>query len=145
MTATIALEKPLRLPLSPQQLASINDHLRRLSPDAILSWAIEYLPNLYQTTAFGLTGLVALDMLSHLTSSPPPLIFLDTLYHFKETLELVDEVKSRYGVPVHIYKPTGCENAHDFEQKYGERLWEVNENTYDFLVKVTFVLNFSHS
>jgi phosphoadenosine phosphosulfate reductase len=47
---------------------------------------------LHQTTAFGLTGLVALDVLSKLTSSPPSLVFLNTLYHFLETYELVEEI-----------------------------------------------------
>lgn len=75
-------------------------------------------------------------MLSKITTSPPPLIFLDTLYHFPETYELVEEVKRRYNVPVNVYKPEGCETAQDFERKYGEKLWETNEDVYDFYVKV---------
>ncbi|KAJ8087006.1 3'-phosphoadenylsulfate reductase [Marasmius tenuissimus] len=131
-----SVSEPLQLPLSPATLDAINTHLSELQPDEILRWAIEYLPNLYQTTAFGLTGLVAIDMLSKITSSPPPLIFLDTLYHFKETYELVEEVKKKYDQPIHIYKPEGCETVQDFEARYGERLWEVDEDTYDFAVKV---------
>ncbi|KAF5393158.1 hypothetical protein D9757_001174 [Collybiopsis confluens] len=129
------LQKPLQLPLTPDLLAIINAHLSELQPEKILQWAIEYLPGLHQTTAFGLTGLVAIDMLSKLTTSPPPLIFLDTLYHFKETYELVEEVKAKYQVPVQVYKPEGCETVQDFEAKYGERLWERDEDTYDFAVE----------
>lgn len=128
--------KPLALTLSQSDLAKINAYLSPLTPEEILKWGIEYLPNLYQTTAFGLTGLVAIDMLSKITTSPPPLIFLDTLYHFQETYELVGEVKSRYGVPVHVYKPEGCVTVQDFEAKFGERYWEVDEANYDFVVKV---------
>ncbi|KAF8958485.1 Phosphoadenosine phosphosulfate reductase family-domain-containing protein [Flammula alnicola] len=128
--------KPLLLPLSASDLSKINVYLSPLTPQEILQWGLEYLPNLYQTTAFGLTGLVAIDMLSKLTSSPPPLIFLDTLYHFQETYELVEEVKKKYGVPVHVFKPAGCETTQDFEEKYGERHWEVDEANYDFVVKV---------
>ncbi|KAG7097377.1 hypothetical protein E1B28_004727 [Marasmius oreades] len=131
-----SITKPLQLPLSSATLAAINGYLSELQPDEILQWAIEYLPDLYQTTAFGLTGLVAIDMLSKITTSPPPLIFLDTLYHFKETYALVDEVRERYNQPIHVFKPEGCETMQDFEAKYGERLWEVDENTYDFAVKV---------
>ncbi|KAH9948817.1 phosphoadenylyl-sulfate reductase [Amylocystis lapponica] len=128
--------KPLQTPLPEEELNRINTFLRDLTPEDILRWAIDHLPGLHQTTAFGLTGLVAIDMLSKTTSSPPPLIFVDTLYHFPETYELVEDVKQRYGVPVHVYKPEGCESVEDFERTYGEKLWEKDEQTYDYLVKV---------
>jgi len=130
------LPKPLNLPLLEGQLEIINAHLFPMTPEEVLRWAIEYLPGLYQTTAFGLTGLVAIDMLSKISQSPPPLIFLDTLYHFPETYELVDEVRRRYNCLIHVYKPAGCESASDFETKYGQNFWGRNESTYDFLVKV---------
>ncbi|KAH7887468.1 Phosphoadenosine phosphosulfate reductase family-domain-containing protein [Phlebopus sp. FC_14] len=131
-------DTPLQLPLAPETLAAINDHLRPLEPQQILQWAIHHLPGLYQTTAFGLTGLVAIDMLSKIAvpSPPPPLIFIDTLYHFPETYELVAEVENRYGVKVQVFKPEGCETVQDFEKKWGEKFWEKNEDTYDFAVKV---------
>lgn len=135
---------PIHLPVegrvSEEQLGLINAHLSRLSPSEILQWGVENLPNLYQTTAFGLTGLVGIDMLSHITLSPPPLIFIDTLYHFQETLELVDEVRKQYGTDVTVYKPDGCETVEDFEQKYGETLWETSDEVYDWVVKVRFAL-----
>jgi phosphoadenosine phosphosulfate reductase len=126
----------LQLPLTPEQLAAINGQLSPLPPQEILAWALENLPNLYQTTAFGLTGLVTIDMLSQLSASPPPLIFLDTLYHFNETLDLVERVKRRYGTPIHVFRPAGVQTASEFERVYGERLWEREEDRYDYLVKV---------
>ena len=129
-------EKPLSLPIAPEELERINAYLRDQTPEDILAWAVEHVPGLFQTTAFGLTGLVAIDMLSKITQSPPPLIFVDTLYHFKETYELVEEVKTRYGRDVAVYKPKDCETAADFEKKYGEKLWETDESMYDYLVKV---------
>ncbi|KAI5893644.1 Phosphoadenosine phosphosulfate reductase CysH-type [Schizophyllum commune H4-8] len=113
-----------------------NEKLSPELPEDILRWGIKNLPGLFQTTAFGLTGLCTIDMLSKLTDTPPHLIFIDTLYHFKETYELVEEVKKRYNIPIHIYKPEGCETVEEFEKKYGEKLWETNEELYDFLVKV---------
>lgn len=130
------LLKPLPLPLTTEQLSEINAHLSTLTPQQILAWAIDHLPDLFQTTAFGLTGLVAIDMLSKLTSSPPPLIFIDTLYHFDETYELVQEVERKYGVKVNVFKPDGCETVQDFEKTHGERFWEVSEDAYDYWVKV---------
>jgi phosphoadenosine phosphosulfate reductase len=131
---------PLQLPLSPQHLDAINRDLRTLSPTQILQWALQNLPGLYQTTAFGLTGLVGIDMLSKLTPTPPPLIFLDTLYHFQDTLDLVDQVKQRYPIDIHVYKPYFCETPQDFEALHGQRLWETDEDTYDYLVKVSLPL-----
>jgi len=83
-----------------------------------------------------LTGLAGTDMLSKLTSNPPDLIFIDTLYHFKETLDLKDAVREKYGVQVYVYGPDGASVAHELEAKYGERLWETDEDLYDYVAKV---------
>lgn len=131
------LDGPLQVPVAEELLAKINEYLRPQTPEEILKWATENITGLYQTTAFGLTGLVAIDVLSKITTNPPPLIFVDTLYHFQETYELVEEVKKRYNVPVTVYKPEGCETVSDFEKKYGEKLWERDEELYDFAVKVS--------
>lgn len=77
-------------------------------------------------------------MLSKLTSNPPPLIFVDTLYHFKETLQLVEEVERKYGKKVIVYKPEDCETTEDFEKKHGQKLWERDEESYDYHVKVIY-------
>lgn len=135
----VVMSKPATPTISPENLAEINEHLRPLDPPQILEWALAHLPQLYQTTAFGLTGVVAIDMLSKIPPGPtgqPPLIFIDTLYHFPETYALVAEVEKRYGLKVNVFKPNGCENVADFENKWGERLWARDEDTYDFAVKV---------
>ena len=65
------------------------------------------------------------------------LIFLDTLYHFQETLDLVEKVRERYPFKnINIFKPADVSTTAEFEKKYGERLWEKDENQYDFIVKV---------
>ncbi|MCO5610428.1 hypothetical protein L7F22_064665 [Adiantum nelumboides] len=42
-------------------LPSINEQLREATHEQILEWAIDNLPGLYQTTAFGVTGCVTMD------------------------------------------------------------------------------------
>jgi phosphoadenosine phosphosulfate reductase len=64
------------------------------------------------------------------------LIFLDTLYHFEQTYDLVERVRSRYGATIHIYKPQGVETAEEFTAKHGEKLWETNDELYDYVAKV---------
>ncbi|KAJ5114722.1 hypothetical protein NUU61_000481 [Penicillium alfredii] len=121
-------------------LQFLNRQLQFLEPQDILRWCITSLPHLFQTTAFGLTGLVTLDMLSKLEVPRPQmvdLVFLDTLHHFSETLSLVDRVRERYpNNNVHVFKPAGAHTAAEFEAKYGSRLWEVDDQLYDWVAKV---------
>jgi phosphoadenosine phosphosulfate reductase len=65
-----------------------------------------------------------------------PLIFLDTLYHFPETLQLAKKASTHYNAPLHTFKPIDCETVEDFEAQHGQNLWETDEDSYDYLVKV---------
>ena len=106
----------------------------------ILRWCITTIPSLFQTTSFGLTGLVIRDMLSKMTIPRPQMvdiIFFDTLHHFPETLALLDEVRSRYPLATfHIYKPEKVESAEEFARKHDDKLWETNGDLYDWIAKV---------
>lgn len=65
------------------------------------------------------------------------LIFLDTLHHFPETLALVDRVREKYpNINVHVYKPADANSEEEFAKKYGSRLWETNDQYYDYVAKV---------
>ncbi|KAF9888387.1 hypothetical protein FE257_008665 [Aspergillus nanangensis] len=121
-------------------LQFLNRQLQFLEPQDVLRWCVTSLPHLFQTTAFGLTGLVTLDMLSKLDVPRPQmvdLVFLDTLHHFKETHALVDKVRKRYPLNnIHVYKPKGLETEEEFAKKYGSRLWERDDQFYDWVAKV---------
>lgn len=108
--------------------------------EEILRWCLVTLPNLYQETAFGLSGLVTIDMLSKLKGpiqSSGELIFMDTLHHFQETLDLVERVRTKYpNTKLHVYQPKDASTAEEFSARYGERLWETNDELYDYTAKV---------
>ncbi|KAI0522079.1 Phosphoadenosine phosphosulfate reductase family-domain-containing protein [Xylaria bambusicola] len=133
---------PPKVKLTELHLKHLNEQFEKLSPQDILRTSKLLFPNLYQTTAFGLTGLVTLDMLSKFHAetpgaSPVEVIFLDTLYHFQETHQLIERVKERYpGIQVHTFLPNGCSTASEFEERYGNKLWEFNSERYDYLAKV---------
>ncbi|KAF9094507.1 hypothetical protein BGX29_006157 [Mortierella sp. GBA35] len=166
---------PYSATFTPAHLKFINAKLEKLTPEKIIEWAMISLPGLIQTTAFGPTGLVILDMINRIhidqqsaanvhptpaSSSaseddasedeghnfkksgyntqrhPVPLIFIDTLYHFQETLDLAQQVQDHYNIPLKVYKPLNCETTADFESQYGQRLWENDDLSYDYLVKV---------
>ncbi|CAK7245778.1 MAG: 3'-phosphoadenylsulfate reductase [Sporothrix thermara] len=138
-----------RVSLTPEHLRHLNKQLENMEPMDILRFAKIFFPNLYQTTAFGLTGLVTIDLLSKMDQESTSqdgaepakkhsvdLIFLDTLYHFDETYDLVERVRARYpGITIHTFKPDGFETAAQFEETYG-RLYELSEEMYDYLAKV---------
>lgn len=125
---------------TPSHLKFLNEQLSKLSAQEVLRWAITTLPGLWQTTAMGLTGMVSLDILSKLNgdgSHPVPLMFIDTLYHFEETLQLADRIRARYPkANLTTYRPRHWKTAAEFEAAKGKKLWEVDETLYDYLVKV---------
>ncbi|KAJ1972171.1 3'-phosphoadenylsulfate reductase [Dimargaris xerosporica] len=167
--------------LTGEALSVLNQRLALLEPTQILEWACLTFPQVYQSTAFGPSGLVITDLLHNLrvqwalkhgaapralaeptteavatsldeitpsdsatlpqavTLASPfevPLIFLDTLYHFAETLALVDQVRQRYQATIHMYRPAQCETRAAFEAQFGSELWHAEEAMYDYLVKV---------
>lgn len=128
-------------------LEAINRKLGEADPVEIIEWAIDHLPGLYQTTAFGITGCITVDMISRIseqraakTGQPAkhlvPLIFVDTLYHFPQTLDLAHKAAKHYNADMHVYYPPGTNTVREFEDKWGAQLWERDEDTYDYLVKV---------
>ena len=91
----------------------------------------------FQLSSFGPTGLVTLDLLSRSgLLDRVPVVFIDTLYHFQETYDLVERVKARYpNMRLHVYKPKGCATQADFEAKYGEKLWERVPSKFAYYTK----------
>lgn len=131
-----------QLALTKFHVEHLNKQMSRMSALDRLRFAMFMFPNLYQSTAFGLTGLVTMDMLAKLQAESPEspaidTIFLDTLYHFKETYDLIDRVKAKFpNLAIHIYRPDGAETTAEFEEKYGEGLYDMAEELYDWIAKV---------
>ncbi|KAK6455336.1 Phosphoadenosine phosphosulfate reductase [Scheffersomyces xylosifermentans] len=144
MTVTAVPQQIVQL--TPEHLKFLNEKLQYLTPQEIIQWTLITFPNLYQTTAFGLTGLVTVDMISKLKTAgqgesgegahPIDLIFIDTLHHFPQTYDLVANIQKKYNPKIHIFKPLNVETEQEFTAEYGDSLWETNDSYYDFLVKV---------
>lgn len=128
--------------LSKPYLDFLNAQLETMDPIEILRFTKILFPKVHQSTAFGLTGLATIDMLSKIQrdwphSPPVDLFFLDTLYHFDETYQLIERVKERYPeIKVQVFKPYGAETAEEFEEKYGEKVYETESELYDWVAKV---------
>jgi len=86
-------------------LASQSLELEDASPQDILRWTVErFAPRFTMATAFGPEGMVLIHMLAEIAPDTP-LFNLDTGYQFRETLELREEVKRRYGIEVELKRP----------------------------------------
>ncbi len=84
-------------------------------------------------SAFGPTSLVLIHLLSELDLRIP-VLFIDTLHHFPETLDLAERVRERYGLDLRVFRPTATRA--EFEARYGERLWERDLDLYQQVTKV---------
>src|SRR5712664_87530 len=86
-------------------LAIANERLADKSPQEILRWAVNhYHPRLTMATAFGAEGCCLIHMLAEI--EPEVRIFnLDTGYQFKETMELRERIRQRYGIDVELIQP----------------------------------------
>jgi phosphoadenosine phosphosulfate reductase len=65
------------------------------SAQDIIQWAMKNHPNLVMTSAFNLNGTVLLDLAVQ-AGYQGEVIFVDTGYHFQETIETRDRVQDRY-------------------------------------------------
>ncbi|KAJ2615878.1 3'-phosphoadenylsulfate reductase [Coemansia sp. RSA 1804] len=123
------------LQLDESQLKHINDKLSRLEPKQILEWAAITFGRLFQETAFGPSGCVITDI-AHAQGISVPVIFVDTLHNFTETLDLAQRSQEHYGFQLHVFKPEGCATREDFVAKFGDELWRRDDVVYDYSVKV---------
>ena len=118
-------------------LEALNERFEMCSPQEILAWAVKNIPSgLVQSSSFSL--LVITDMLyRELQPNPPvPVIFLDTLHHFSETLATVERAKDRYNLDVRAYRALGVSNREEFAAVYGDELWAQDITRFHYVTKV---------
>lgn len=120
-------------------LDELNRRFETASPQDILAWCVENIPaGFVQTSAFNVDDLVITDILYRQLKSaqPVPVIFLDTLYHFKQTLELVEKAKEIYGLNLQVYKMPGIETREAFVATYGDALWDTDIAKFHDVTKI---------
>lgn len=129
------VELPVRRPLDEHDWNRLNHELAGARPEEILALALdEFAPGrIALVSAFGPTSLVLIDML-HGMGRDVPVVFVDTLHHFPETLELVERARQRYDLDLRVYRP--AESREEFEARYGPRLWERDLELYQKVAKV---------
>jgi phosphoadenosine phosphosulfate reductase len=100
----------LPLPLAefhpdPGDLDELSDRFEGAHPREILAWAFEYIPDLAIGTSFQLGGLINI-FLAREVVAPVKVLFLETGFHFPETLEFRDRLVDEWGLDMINTVPT---------------------------------------
>lgn len=131
-TASLA---SLRQFVAQLDLDQLNFQFAEATPQDVLTWCVRHIPEgLVQTTSFSL--LAVTHMLYSELSHPVPIIFLDTLHLFPETLETAQKAKSIYNLDLHTYRVLGADSAESFATRYGHQLWAEDVDRFYALTKV---------
>jgi phosphoadenosine phosphosulfate reductase len=120
-------------------LDALNKRFNTAYPKEILRWCVENIPTgLVQTSAFNVDDMVITDILYRdlKPTTPVPVLFLDTLYHFPQTLELVAKAKEIYHLDLQTYKTLEADSRDAFAAKYGEALWDTDITQFHHITKI---------
>ncbi|MCP6759375.1 MAG: phosphoadenosine phosphosulfate reductase [Fischerella sp. CENA71] len=118
-------------------LEQLNQKYENAHPSEILAWSVENVPTgLVQTSAFNVDDMLITDILYRELKHPVPVIFLDTLFHFRESLELVEKAKQVYDLDLKVYKIPDVDTREAFAAKYGDELWDKDIAQFHHLTKI---------
>ncbi|MDR1385669.1 MAG: phosphoadenylyl-sulfate reductase [Planctomycetaceae bacterium] len=103
-----------------------NTKLAASEPEEILRWAVDvYASKLTMATALGNSGCVILSILAKLKTKIP-IFNLDTGYQFPETLELLEQINSKYGLDV--CRKTPELSVEEYESQNGGAVYRTDTN-----------------
>lgn len=120
-------------------LKKLNQKFEKAHPKDILAWCVENIPTgLVQTSAFNVDDILVTDLLYRelQPSQPVPVIFLDTLHHFPQTLELVAKAQEIYHLDLRVYKVPDMDSRAAFAARYGEALWDSDIAKFHEVTKI---------
>jgi phosphoadenosine phosphosulfate reductase len=99
-------------------LSSLNDRLEAASAETILEWVWSIFgTDAAATSSFQTQSVPLLHLISR-TVPDLPVLFLDTGFHFPETLEFRDQLDEKFGLNVRSLEPRLGHAG--FREKYGE-------------------------
>ncbi len=109
---------------SDEELAELNAEFQRLPASKIIQWAVDsFAPHLCLTAS--MTDAVLIDLAVKVDPGIE-VVFIDTGYHFPETLETVEEVRRHYGLNLRMMTVARQEEA----------LWQADPENCCSAVKV---------
>lgn len=101
-------------------LKAKNDEFETADAADIIRWTFQTFPGqVFTTTAWQRNGMVLLDMARRFDADIP-VLFIDTGYHFNETLSYALEMTARYRLNLVVCKPKPTRD--EFEAEHGAKL-----------------------
>jgi phosphoadenosine phosphosulfate reductase len=120
----MAMAPPRTTELSPTDMAKLNESFETAPASEIIRWAVDTFHPHFALTA-SMTDAVLIDLAVKVEPSIE-VVFIDTGYHFPETLETVEVVRRRYGLNLRMMTVP----HHD------EELWKVDPENCCSAIKV---------
>src|SRR3954469_26045397 len=109
---------------SDEELAELNQEFERLPASKIIQWAVDsYAPHLCLSAS--MTDAVLVDLAVKVFPAIE-VVFIDTGYHFPETLETVEQVRRHYGLNLRMMTVA----------RQSEELWQADPENCCSAVKV---------
>ncbi len=106
----------------PYEVDKLNARFLETETREILEWCLQELaPDLALTSSFQVSGVVLLDIL-HRLNPDIPVYFIDTGYHFPETLEFKDKICKDFRLSLRTIRPDISRS--EAESKYGRQLYK---------------------
>jgi phosphoadenosine phosphosulfate reductase len=115
---------PPRTELSPSQMGELNEQFEGAAAGDIIRWAVDtFHPHLALTAS--MTDAVLIDLAVKVESAIE-VVFIDTGYHFPETLETVEQVRRKYGLNLRMMTVP----------HHAEELWKIDPENCCSAIKV---------
>jgi phosphoadenosine phosphosulfate reductase len=123
-------------------LKKANERLLKASTEEIIRWTHEnFKDSIAMTTAFGYSGVALIDMVIKIIPDIK-LYFIDTGYHFRETLDVSYRLEEFWNIEVTRVKPTLSKDK--VIELIGEKPYLVNADLCCHYNKVEPLLTFIH-
>lgn len=104
----------------------LNEEFEKQKPQEIIAWAVkEFSPKFAMTSSFGPESGVLLHMASKIDSNIP-VLFLETGFHFPETLEYKNQLVKMFGLKNVIDLKAAFERREKLVQDYEGKPYEKN-------------------
>lgn len=111
-----------------------NQQLEAMSPQQIIAWAVvTYGNDIAMSSSFQTQSVPLLHMISQ-TAPHLPVIFLDTGYHFPETIAFRDQLAEAFGLNIKVVR--AAMSRIEFTQRYGNELYRHDPDLCCYINKV---------
>ncbi len=118
----------------PEELEALSTQFENASPQEIISWAVDtFSPKLAMSSSFQ-TGSIPLLHMVHQIKPDLPVFFLETGYHFWDTLVFREQMEQEWGLNIVDLR---CDDSwNNFLQRFGHNLPETDPGLCCYLRKV---------